>query len=96
MTKPRSSDIVQSLAGHDKGELFFVLRTEDEYALLVDGKHRKLSKPKRKKQKHLAFEAQGDPPVADRIKSGDLVSDKEIRKALAVFKLRRDQARGGN
>ena len=96
MTELKVSDIVQALAGHDKGSFHFVLKTEDGYALVADGKLRKLSKPKRKKLKHLAFAAEGSPPVADMIKSGDLVSDKEIRKALAVFKAGATKARGGN
>ena len=86
MTEVKVSDIVQSLAGHDERRFHFVFKIENGYALIADGKLRKLSKPKRKKLKHLAFAAEGSPPVADRIKCGDLVSDKEIRKALAVFK----------
>lgn len=96
MPEVSRSDIAKSLAGHDKGNLFYVLKIEDGYAFLVDGKLRRLSDPKRKKLKHLAFVSEGDPPVADKIRRGDLVSDKEIRKALAIFKARRNQARGGN
>lgn len=96
MTELKSSDIVQSLAGHDKGGLFYVLKTEGGHALIADGKLRKLSKPKRKKLKHLCFEAEGDPPVAAKIRNSDLVSDKEIRAALAIYRARCDKARGGN
>lgn len=92
MTVPGASDIAQSLAGRDKGKLFFVLETDGQFALIADGKLRKISKPKRKKLRHLAFVALGDPPFAARIKSGELVSDKEVRKALAIFKAGREQA----
>ena len=37
--------IVKSLAGHDKEEVFFILREEGEYVYLVDGKYRTLDKP---------------------------------------------------
>ena len=40
--------IVKSLAGHDKEEVFFILREEGEYVYLVDGKYRTLDKPKKK------------------------------------------------
>jgi len=43
------SNIVSSLAGRDKGKYFFVLKIEENFALLADGKGRKLEKPKRKK-----------------------------------------------
>ena len=44
--------IVKSLAGHDKEEVFFILREEGEYVYLVDGKYRTLDKPKKKNRKH--------------------------------------------
>ena len=47
------SDIVLSLSGRDKGKYFFVVETAGDYALIADGKRRKLERPKRKKQKHL-------------------------------------------
>lgn len=94
MTEPKVSDIVQSLAGHDQGNLFIVLEVSGGYALLADGKLRKRVRPKRKKLKHLAHRAQVDPQVAEKIKGGT-ISDKEIRMALAIFKAG-VQARGGN
>lgn len=86
MAELRPSDIVQSLAGHDTGDIFFVLRTEGEFAYIADGKNRKCAKPKRKKMKHLAFAAAGTSPVAERIARGESVADSEVRKALASWK----------
>ena len=46
--------IVKSKAGRDREECFIVYEIiDDEYVLLVDGKTRKISKPKKKKVKHL-------------------------------------------
>lgn len=46
--------IVESRSGRDKGQCFIVYDIlDDQYVLLVDGKLRKLSKPKKKKLKHL-------------------------------------------
>ena len=46
--------LVKSKAGRDKGEVFIVIDIIDhEYVFVVDGKLRKLSKPKKKKVKHL-------------------------------------------
>ena len=50
------ADIIRSLAGRDEGQLFFVLCTDGEYALLADGKGRKLENPKKKKLKHLCLD----------------------------------------
>ena len=43
--------LVKSLAGHDKDEVFFILKEEVEYVYLVDGKYRTLDKPKKKNRK---------------------------------------------
>lgn len=43
----------RSKAGHDKGEVFVIISQEDEYVYLVDGKNRPLTKPKKKKMKHI-------------------------------------------
>ena len=43
--------LVKSLAGHDKDEVFFILKEEGEYVYLVDGKYRTLAGPKRKNRK---------------------------------------------
>lgn len=46
-------NIVISLSGKDKGEHYIVLNVKDNYAYLVNGKSRKLTKPKKKNIKHL-------------------------------------------
>jgi len=79
------SDIVLSLSGRDKGKYFFVIETAGEYALITDGKCRKLEHPKRKKQKHLRLASRADSRVAAKIYSGDKVLNSELRRELAGF-----------
>lgn len=46
--------VALSLKGRDKGRLFLIIGYQDEaYALIADGKLRKLEKPKKKKLMHL-------------------------------------------
>lgn len=42
-----------SLAGHDRGKLYVIVRADEEYAWLCDGKLRPLENPKKKKWKHI-------------------------------------------
>lgn len=42
-----------SKAGHDRGELFLIVKAEAEHVYLVDGKLRKLENPKKKNKKHI-------------------------------------------
>ena len=79
------SDIVKSTAGRDKGKLFFVLAVEGDFLLLADGKTRKLESLKRKKRKHASFMAHSDCRAAEKIRSGEKVTNSELRKALAQF-----------
>ena len=79
------SDIVISLAGRDQGKLFYVVSTEGEYALLADGKTRRLEHPKRKKLKHIRFVSRIESKVAKKLYAGDAVLNSELRRDLAIF-----------
>ena len=50
------SDLVQSVAGRDKGMLFYVIDTDGVYVSLANGKERRVERPKRKKEKHVRTE----------------------------------------
>ena len=79
------SDIVKAAAGRDKGKLFFVVDVEDDFLLLADGKSRRLERPKRKKRKHVVFQARIDCRTTEKIRSGDRLTNSELRKTLAQF-----------
>ena len=79
-------DVVRSAAGHDRGELFLVLREEGDFLWLVDGKGRKLETPKKKRRKHVVSAGVWTHPVTVRLKEGGPVLDSEIRRALAAFR----------
>lgn len=46
--------VVKSIAGHDGGSFYVVLKLENGFAFIADGKERKVEKPKKKNIKHLA------------------------------------------
>ncbi|MEE0866769.1 MAG: hypothetical protein UIL37_00495 [Clostridia bacterium] len=45
--------VVKSIAGSDKGKYYIVIKTESDFAYIVDGKCKTIQKPKKKKHKHL-------------------------------------------
>ena len=45
--------MARTLAGHDKGKLYYVLEEDEKSAVLVNGTTRKLANPKTKSIKHL-------------------------------------------
>ena len=77
------ADIVISTAGRDRGGWFYVVHTDGTYALLTDGRGRKIEAPKRKKLKHVRRVARTDSQTAIKLKSGGMVLNSELRRDLA-------------
>ena len=74
-----------SLAGRDKGDIFFVLETTEKTVLLADGKRRTLEHPKRKNLRHVKFLPDGDfTAVSGKI--SDRPVNAELRRAMAEYK----------
>ena len=48
-----TSLLAYSLAGHDKGKIYFIIKEEKDYLWLVDGEVRPLENPKKKNKKHV-------------------------------------------
>ena len=75
--------VVRSLAGHDKGDYFIVLRIDGDYAYLADGKLRKTESPKKKKLKHIQRSGIISQEILNKLQNNELVENFEVRKALA-------------
>ena len=88
--------IVVSLAGRDKERPFYVLKTEDNFVYLADGKLRKLEACKRKNRRHVRVVSDEITIVSEKLRSGKEVLNSEMRKALSVYLKTRSQAEGGN
>ncbi len=83
--------IVRATAGRDSEGIFCVVGTAPQGLLLIaDGKRRKAARPKAKKPGHvkaLAGSLPGfDHPAIQKLKQGEALSDKELRRALAAFR----------
>ena len=89
------SSLVVSKAGRDKGQLFYVIDTDEQYVYLADGKSRKLEKPKRKKRKHVEQVPRTESRIAEKIRNGEKVLNSELRKELASFGQKQSQNQGG-
>ena len=70
--------VVMSKSGHDANRFFAVIKIENKFAYLCDGKLRTLDKPKKKNLKHLQ--------KTNTVLSSDrILTDKQIRNALHRF-----------
>ena len=79
------ADMIVSLAGRDKDQLFFVVDTDKEFIYIADGKGRRLESPKRKKRRHVRKLPLYPSRVAEKLRNGDKVLNSELRRELAVI-----------
>ena len=79
------SDVVVSTAGHDQGELFYVVSTDEQFLYLANGKDRTLDKPKRKKRRHVQKVLRSETRVVEKLIQGDKVLNSELRRDLAYL-----------
>ena len=70
--------LAKSLAGHDEGKIYVILKEEDTYVYLIDGDIRKLDNPKKKKKKHVQLIRK-----KNEIEEAD---DVKIKRILKVYK----------
>ena len=68
-------NLAQSIAGHDKNEIFVIIKEEGEYVYLSDGRGRSLRKPKRKKPIYYRNEL-----------LSEIKSDEDIKRVIQLFK----------
>ncbi len=74
-------DVVRAIAGKEKNGLFVVLKIEENFCFLVDGKRLKLIKPKKKSLKHVQKASKESFDVI-KLQSGQENVNAEIRKFL--------------
>lgn len=88
MASCKIGEFVKSKAGHDKDEIFIIIKIEDEYVYLVDGKSRILDRPKKKKIKHIQIINQIDEELQLKIDTNLILRDEDIKRAVKIYKQR--------
>ena len=74
-----------SKAGHDKGQMYVILKEEGDFVYLADGRLKTIESPKKKRKKHLQPIKKGmDRALADKLKSGNTVYNEEIKYAIKI------------
>jgi len=78
--------VVYSKAGRDKDKFFIIISVLDEkYVYISDGSLRSISKPKKKKIKHLAFTNILDEEIRNLLISGEKINNAMIIKKLQSY-----------
>lgn len=81
--EPEPGRLCRSLAGRDRGGCFIVVgTTPDGMVLIADGKTRRLSRPKKKKRKHLHMTPLVLEQAAARLGKPGALADGELRNMI--------------
>ena len=83
--------LAKSLAGHDFGKLYVIIKVDSEDVDLVDGIIRTVDKPKRKKKKHVQVIREIQQTVVDKIQNNQVIQNEEIKRIIKLKSLE-----GGN
>ena len=70
--------VVKAKAGRDKEGFFVVVKSEDKWVFIADGKRRKVESPKKKNPIHLT--------ITNTVLSHSMDTNRNIRKALRDFR----------
>ncbi len=85
-------NLARSKAGHDKNDIFVIIKEEGEYVYLVDGKLRPLEKPKRKNKKHIQPIYYKENPLykknVDNVSNVNEINiyNEDIKRVIKLFK----------
>lgn len=85
MAEYKIGSLVRSIAGHDKGGLYIIIKEDAQYVSLADGRLRPLRKQKRKKKKHVQpVFYDGETPGAG-LADGEHVTDEAIKRLIKQY-----------
>lgn len=80
--------IAVSMAGHDKGKVYVIVKEEQEYVYLCDGNLKLLEKPKKKNRKHIAVNKTFDTGEAgEKLQKRERVYDHEIKRSIKLYQI---------
>ncbi|MEG1848005.1 MAG: KOW domain-containing RNA-binding protein [Lachnospiraceae bacterium] len=80
-------EFATSIAGHDKNQLYIIIREENEYVYLADGHHKTIEHPKKKSHKHIQpIHHYSNEQLTAKIREHQLIYDEEIKRAIKLYK----------
>ena len=77
--------LVKSLAGHDKERIYVIIKEQEEYVYLADGKYRTMDKPKRKNKKHVQLIRCQDENLTRKLNNQEPIQEEEIKRFIKQY-----------
>lgn len=85
---PVLGGVCKSTQGRDKDKYYLIFSIDGEFVLVVDGKYKKVSAPKRKNLKHLYLLPEKVEEITEKLSKGIKVYDAEVISALKRFNIK--------
>ncbi len=82
----KTADVVISKKGKYDGKMFFVIDVKEGFALLADGKSRRIANPKKKNVIHLEETGCSSEAVREKLENGSNTVDALMRAELKRLK----------
>ena len=75
-----------SKAGHDKGQVYVIVKCDEQYAWLCDGEYKTIAGPKKKSWKHIQrINTVVEETLYNKLVNREQVYDTEIKYALRIY-----------
>ena len=76
-----------SKAGHDLGEVYVIVKEEQEYIYVADGRNKTIATPKRKNRKHIQIiKKEINQELTEKLRKLEIVRDEEIKRVITLYK----------
>ncbi len=76
-------EFARSLSGHDKNQIYMVIKRAEGYVYLANGSTKPLAAPKKKSEKHIQIIRRLPAEAAECLSRG--LSDETIRRAIRLY-----------
>lgn len=89
VVKPISlGQIVESVAGRDAHQIYLTVGISGKFIQVSNGRDKPVKEPKKKNIRHVRVYRQVSEFIANKLRSGEKVTDEEIRRVLGNLEAR--------
>ena len=77
--------LARSKAGHDTGKVYVVMKADEEFVYLADGRCRTVDKQKKKRRKHIQIIYRIPAILQEKMEKGEELRNEHIQKAIKDY-----------
>lgn len=85
MSRNEAGLLAVSTAGHDRGQIYVIIREEGPYVYLSDGKIKSVDKCKKKNRRHIQIIRHQAVDIVQKLEKGENIRNEEIKRAIRLY-----------